>query len=229
MVLYRDYIDSFNTFLESHFLLQEYEVPLTLSISDLILQTVEHMESSPLEYKFTTRFPHGIVRHEALPLKLLALTNRGRIRPSDGQIHLQRMAVAGNTSIGDLFGNTNYYSNPRLCLENNRFVLNFGACIPYYHNIPMLTKKILVIAHYPVTVTLPIPDGLGTRRHNCLSKRIYRQFPYDGYIEQEDHSIDTYESSGGESDGSELSTELEEEDLGNGVPNPPNPVRHWLS
>lgn len=92
-----------------------------------------------------------------------------------------------------------------------------------------LTKKILVIAHYPVTVSLPIPDGLGTRRHNCLSKRIYRQFPYDGYIEQEDHSIDTYESSGGESDGSEPSTELEAEELGNGVPNPPNPVRHWLS
>ena len=75
------------------------------------------------------------------------------------------MAVAGNTSIGDLFGNTNYYSNPRLCLENSHFVLNFGACIPYYHNIPMLTKKILVIAHYPVTVTLPIPDGLGTMNH----------------------------------------------------------------
>jgi hypothetical protein len=136
------------------------------------------------------------------------------------------MAVAGNTSIGELFGNTNYYSNPRLCLENNRFVLNFGACNPYYYNIPMLTKMILVIVHYPVTVTLPIPDGLGTRRHNCLSKRIYRQFPYDGYIEQEAHSIDTYESSGGESDGSEISTELGEEDLGNRVPNPSNPVRH---
>lgn len=69
----------------------------------------------------------------------------------------------------------------------------------------------LVVVHHPFSAKLPDGDTIDTRRHNCISYRIYRQFPYDGYIAPADlEEADPYGTSGGES--SEESTESESEE-----------------
>ena len=86
----------------------------------------EHLRTCPLAYSFSDRFHSAIARHEALPITPLALMNRGRVRHSTGQVHLQRWPQNGATSILDLLRNPNYFGNARLCLEDNYFVLHFS-------------------------------------------------------------------------------------------------------
>lgn len=122
-------------------MIYEYEIRPSMTISTLTSKIVLDMSNCPMQYEFSTRFPHGIARHEAHPIRVLALTNRGRPRPTTGHTYLQRMAISGTTPISELFSNRNFYANPRFCLENDRFVLYFGMLVVLFYGKFLALKQ----------------------------------------------------------------------------------------
>lgn len=75
-----------------------------------------HVQDTPL-----------ILPHEALPLTLLGLVNRGRPRV-DGHVRLTARPSQSLT-LQSLASNANYYANETLCIEGSRLVIHFCTLI----------------------------------------------------------------------------------------------------
>lgn len=68
-----------------------------------------------------------------------------------------------------------------------------------------------VVVHYPFFAELSTGEGSLTRRHKCISYRVYRQFPHGGYNNAfESDDIDPYSTSGGETSSGDSTDEENE-------------------
>lgn len=85
------------------------------------------MQSSPYAYQFTSNSPTAFLVHEALPLQLLEIVNRGAPR-LDGQVRLRR-TVHDQMTIGDLAQSRGRFAVPSMAIEGNRFVIHFGESL----------------------------------------------------------------------------------------------------
>jgi len=89
------------------------------------------METGPHQHSFSSRRHTQdaslILPHEALPLTLLGLVNRGRTRV-DGHVRLSPRPSQSLT-LQALAGNANYYANETLCIEGSRLVMHFCKLI----------------------------------------------------------------------------------------------------
>jgi hypothetical protein len=83
------------------------------------------MQASPYRYQFTSNNTASLLAHEALPLQLLEIMNRGTPRPADGQIRL-RPSAHGQLALHNLSQNRIYFALPSLAIEGNSLVLHFG-------------------------------------------------------------------------------------------------------
>jgi hypothetical protein len=113
--------------LESFNLIHSYELAPTTTVTSLVQRVVSDMQNSPLRYEFQP-VPGTLLEHEALPLQLLALVNRGSPRISDDQIRLRRVPITINQSVADLAGDRARFAARPICIEDNRFVIHFGMC-----------------------------------------------------------------------------------------------------
>lgn len=85
------------------------------------------MQASESSYVFTRRNGNSfLLAHEALPLHLLSLVNRGRPRPSDHQIRLRPMSLMSDVTIATIMGDKVRFAAP-ICIEGNRFVIHLGT------------------------------------------------------------------------------------------------------
>lgn len=121
--------DSFNAKLEEYQLLHLYEIPLSTKIVDLLERVKADMEASAFNYQFS-HAPQGrsYLLHEALPLQLLAIANKGKPRPADGQVYIRAAPYHADLTVADLAGNKTKYAVPDIAIEGTRFVIHFGSC-----------------------------------------------------------------------------------------------------
>jgi hypothetical protein len=118
--------DTFDARLEEFNLLFTYELPISTPITSLIDRIAGDMQSSSFQYQFAPE-TRMLLAHEALPLQLLQLVNRGVPRGWNLHIHL-RQAVHGNRTIQHLAGDRLRFCIPNITIEGNpsRFVIYFG-------------------------------------------------------------------------------------------------------
>jgi hypothetical protein len=117
--------DTFNARLEEFNLLFHYEVPISMPITSLIDRITGDMQSSPFCYQFAPESRTFLLAHEALPLQLLQLVNRGVPRGKNANIHL-RQAVHGNKTVQHLAGDRLRFCVPSITIEGNYFTIYFG-------------------------------------------------------------------------------------------------------
>lgn len=122
--LYQFHTDSFNAVLESFHLTGVCTVSPETRALDFIRNIKRYMEESPFHYRFSQRFGNVHLEHEALPLHLLALVNRGRPRSSDNSIRLRQHPAQTHLTIGEMANDISRFSNPSLCIEGNCFVIH---------------------------------------------------------------------------------------------------------
>jgi hypothetical protein len=107
----------------------DLELPLTTPIADVIhIRTAT--ETGPHRLVFNMRNPLRslnsnvdealILPHEALPMSLLGLIDRGRPRRGDGHVRL----IAQSLTLESL-SNANNYAKETLCIEGSRLIIHF--------------------------------------------------------------------------------------------------------
>lgn len=127
LFIYSLFRDSFNAELQSHGLIHSFELPISTTITSLIQRIVTDMQDSSFHYQFTSNDSHGrFLSHEALPLQLLSIVNRGVPRPNDHQIRLRRAGHGESQTIESLVYNRLNYAIPTLVIEGNHFVIHVG-------------------------------------------------------------------------------------------------------
>lgn len=122
--------------LDSMDLLYRLELPLSLSVTALINQLSDLMRASPSMYSFTAS-PYTTSR-AILPLHLLGLVDKGRPRPSDGQVRLRPNPVPSTLTLRDLVSDRNSYAAP-VCIVNGRLSLHFSASFVFIAEVSCLT------------------------------------------------------------------------------------------
>lgn len=105
------------------------------------------MQNSPACYQFSTStstLPG--MSHSPHPLQLLAYTNKGNARASDKQIRLNPVPLENTLTIGHLAGDRNRFAKPDICIESNRWIINFGKFSPLSLDCCQLTRKCLQLS-----------------------------------------------------------------------------------
>ncbi|KII83445.1 hypothetical protein PLICRDRAFT_180353 [Plicaturopsis crispa FD-325 SS-3] len=166
----------FSETLRRYGLLHSYELPHTTTIVDLVNIVANDMQQSQFHYTFKQTRLGGLAArlgHALPPLVLLSLKDKGRARPSDGQVRLRSETYSSTFTVSNVMADKNRFTRVA-GIEGDRLVIHLRASV------------------YPLTCTI---DG---RRHTCISRRIYQDFRIDTMddagIDDESYS----DSSGGE-------------------------------
>ncbi|EPQ49961.1 hypothetical protein GLOTRDRAFT_123678 [Gloeophyllum trabeum ATCC 11539] len=186
IILFRFRHTSFISRLEDYGLIRRYEVPVDLTVVNLIQQVSSDLQHSGFQYQFVRPVMSSTFEHENLDLQLLSYVNRGQPRHSDRQIRLQHAPLMPQVTIANLMSDRLNYANTGLSLDHDRFVIR------------------LVVANYPISGIFSgrSQGPVVLRRHQCLSRRIYAEFRRDGLtVEANEEEGEETASSGGESDG----------------------------
>lgn len=147
----------------------------SLLVIDLIHDIATMMASSTLQYQLDAPTPEMVyVAHEALPLNLLEIHDRGRTASEYTYARLRCSALQQQWSVSDLAGHRRRFANPELAIEGNRFVVHLGMfCnLRSRRRSPGLTFA-QVTASEPLTF---IKDGV---LHTCIAKKVYNGFDDD--------------------------------------------------
>jgi len=92
-------------------------LPISTTQIALITSIMTAMETSPLQYQFSTPCDNTLAPHELLPLQQLGLSARGALQ-TNGQIYLQPWPVKSNIVLADLIADKPVYSE-KPCIEGN--------------------------------------------------------------------------------------------------------------
>jgi hypothetical protein len=131
--VYRFLRDSFNAILESRHLTYSYELPQSTSVTELITRVVSDMQSCPYSYQFTTSHSTAsLLVHEAHPLQILEIVNRGVPR-NDGEVRLRR-ANHTHVTLGNLVQNR-YFAVPNIAIEGTSFIIHLSESALGVHNV----------------------------------------------------------------------------------------------
>ncbi|KAF8955020.1 hypothetical protein BDZ97DRAFT_1675363, partial [Flammula alnicola] len=186
---YRHLRTSVNCYLQENGLLFQHDLPRAFRIIDLVIIAMNDMQQQQMAYHFAPlRQGLTLADHEKLPFVLLSYKSRGQIRTS-GSIGFSTWPIEPAATIESLFQDKRKYA-PSEAFEGDRFVINFAVA------------------------SLPFTGIIESRRHNCIAKRFFRQFPNDNQFKDpnndDEHLYDS-DSSGGEDEMANFMAEEEEE------------------
>jgi hypothetical protein len=105
--------------------------PTSSTIADVMQSVVARMQNSPFAYSFGERQDRDrrVLPHEALPLGLLRIVNRGRARASNNQIRLQARPMMNNVTLQAMTTDPAHvplFIVPDISFEDKRLVIFFG-------------------------------------------------------------------------------------------------------
>ncbi|KAF8230858.1 hypothetical protein L208DRAFT_1473398, partial [Tricholoma matsutake] len=131
------------------------------------------MKRSRMRYSFVEHYSPNILDHKALPLLLMIFRDRGRAA-SDSEIKLRCIPMDPTLTLQKMFEARNRYTLAAAGngIEDAHFVIH------------------LIVCEHPLTAITSFDTDL-PRVHNCISKRVYHQFPGDLYPSNQDAETDT--------------------------------------
>ncbi|KAH8105799.1 hypothetical protein DFH11DRAFT_1518335 [Phellopilus nigrolimitatus] len=158
-ILFRFLKESHSMELERWALRFEEEVPIESTLVDFIGHIARRMEQSEMRYEFDRPGESSAyLNHEALPLVLLCLHNRG-CENTDGQVRLRREPIEPELTFSHLAANVNMFASYK-CIEGTR-----------------LGQKRLVV-HFAIS-SQPLKGIIGDKIHSCIGRRVQAKFPKD--------------------------------------------------
>ena len=159
--------------MKAHDLYYELDGQPSLLVTDLIRNVSEMMARSNKQYQLTSPADETIyVTHEALPLNLLEIHNRGRVAAEYAHTRLRRAALQQHWSISDLAGRRRQFASPELAIEGGRFVIHLGS---YLENIDHRLE--LTVSLVSTTDRLMfVKDRV---MHSCIAERVFNGFDSD--------------------------------------------------
>lgn len=125
MFFYRFLRGSVDQWLSLNHLLYQKEVACDTTIHSLITLVATDMTNSPMGYRFSNAVMPNHLRHENLPLALLALVSRGQARPRDQQIRLSLYPVDPAFTIGQLSSDRSRFASP-LFIHDGHLSIHFS-------------------------------------------------------------------------------------------------------
>ncbi|KAF8164427.1 hypothetical protein BJ912DRAFT_863835, partial [Pholiota molesta] len=192
--VYRFHRDSFNEALRSHHLLFDMDLPTSSTVAAVMHSAVGKMQDSPFSYSFGDQDrARRVLPHEALPLGLLRIVNRGRARASNNQIRLQAQPMMNNITLQAMTSeHGSLFIVPDISFEDKRLVI--------------------FLARLPVNA-----EGEQChRRHSCVPQSIWIRFPNDRHDNGEP---DHFETSGGETETNSDNGNDSDDDMIRGISN----------
>ena len=172
------------------------------------MQVVVHaMQNGPFSYAFQDRreqHRQHLLPHEAHPLGILRIVNRGRARATNNQIRLVPHPPMNNTTLQDMVAGTGQVANrflvPEISFEDKRLVFFFSKLTIYRLGIFLIKYSLsftTAVLGRRLTAHMSRLEGEPPRLHTCIPDYIWNKFPNDRYDNSE---AGDFVSSGGESD-----------------------------
>lgn len=102
---------------------------MSTTLVDLVTRVAGDMRNSAAAYIFAGDLQPGgsqMDPHSPLPLQILRLSNKGKPRSLDQLVTLRRQPLSSTSTLENIASNRNSFAHPDECIEDGRFVLNFG-------------------------------------------------------------------------------------------------------